>query len=304
MTLATVAMTPANHSDIPVAAPYRLVRARHGTMLVNENDRFLGQAYLHYGECCELELRLLEQLSDLPGMTIEVGANMGIFTVPLALRLAQRGQAMMAFEPQPVIFQQLCANLALNGLTNVQAMPYACGAEESYVTFEVPEYGQMGNFGGVEMKLRGDLPTAQAMSASRNTLGRLCRVPCFRLDSFLPTEPVGMMKIDVEGFELAVLEGASQTIARERPLLLVENDRHEKSVALTAWLLGHGYRLWWHMTPLFNPDNLLGCTDDVYGEVVSLNMLCIPAEKALAASAMVTGLTEVSQPCTHPLMFG
>lgn len=304
MTLATVASTSAEHTDIPVAAPYRLVRARHGTMLVNENDRFLGQAYLHYGECCELELRLLEQLSDMPGMTVEVGANMGIFTVPLALRMAQRGQAMMAFEPQPVIYQQLCANLALNGLTNVQAMPYACGAEESYVTFEVPEYGRTGNFGGVEMKLRGDQPTGRATDASTRASGRLCRVPCFRLDSFLPAESVGMMKIDVEGFELAVLEGAAQTIARERPLLLVENDRRERSVALTAWLLGHGYRLWWHVTPLFNPDNLRGYVDDVYGGVVSLNMLCIPAEKALAASAMVAGLTKVTQPCIHPLMFG
>ncbi len=304
MTLASVATTPANHSVITVAAPYRLVPARHGTMLVNENDRFMGQAYLRYGECCEIELRLLEQLADLPGMAVEIGANMGIFTVPLALRLAQRGRQIMAFEPQPVVFQQLCANLVLNGLTNVQAMPYACGAEESYVTFAVPEYRQAGNFGGVEMTMRGDLAVPQASETQSEAAGRLCRVPCFRLDSFLSAEPVGMMKVDVEGFELPVLEGAARTIERDRPLLLVENDRRENSLALTGWLLEHGYRLWWHPTPLFNPDNLRGYTEDIYGGVVSLNMLCIPAEKAVAATAMVAGLCEVTQPCTHPLMFG
>ena len=40
-----------------------------------------------------------------------------------------KNRSMMAFEPQPVIFQQLCANLALNGLMNVTALPYACGSE-------------------------------------------------------------------------------------------------------------------------------------------------------------------------------
>jgi FkbM family methyltransferase len=51
---------------------------------------------------------------------------MGIHTVPLAQALQEQGRRLVAFEPQPVIFQQLCANLALNGLMNVTAWPFAC----------------------------------------------------------------------------------------------------------------------------------------------------------------------------------
>ena len=109
------APVPSPPIRLDVAPPYRLVQSRHGWMLVNPNDAYLGQAILQYGECCEIEVAFLLQLLSLrPGLVMEVGTNIGTHTVPIAKALARQNRRLLAFEPQPVIFQNMCANLALN----------------------------------------------------------------------------------------------------------------------------------------------------------------------------------------------
>jgi hypothetical protein len=92
--------------------------------------------------------------------------------------------------------------------------------------------------------------------------------------------------------ESAVIAGAGNLISRYRPLLYVENDRIEKSPALIAQLMGLGYRLFWHLPPLFNPNNWRGESADMWGGIVSVNMLCIPRER----EAQLTGFREITSP--------
>jgi len=267
-----------------IAAPYRLVPARHGTMLVNCNDIFMGQSYLRYGECCEHEVEVLLSLLRFPGMVIDVGANMGVHTVPVATELARQGRTMLAFEPQPVIFQQLCANLALNGLMNVLALPYACGSEPGVVSFTAPDYRHLGNFGSVSMSAQGGISA-------------VVTAPCHTLDEIVQEAPVALIKIDVEGFELEVLKGAKNVIARSRPAMYVENDRVEKSAPLIQWLLDRGYRLYWHSAALYNSDNFLGNKENVYDTTASFNMLCLHRDRHIT----VEGSQEILDTSFHPL---
>lgn len=271
-------------NPFPIADPYELTPCRHGLMLVNRNDIYMGQALLKYGECCELELQFLLGLLRKPGLAVEAGANMGIHTVPLAKALASQGRTLYAFEPQPVIFQQLCANLALNGLTNVSAFPMACGNRNGAVLFEVPNYLSKGNFGGIEM---GGTVRSEARHQT---------VPCVRLDDFLPIEEVGFLKIDVEGFELEVLKGAEKILERSQPILYLENDRIERSPQLIQWLFDHQYRLWWHLTPLFNAANFRGVAENDFANLGSCNMLCLPR----SMNAEVVGEKEITDPNHHP----
>jgi FkbM family methyltransferase len=270
-----------------VADPYELTETRHGVMLVNRNDVYMGQALLVYGECCELESRFLLSLLPNPGLVVEVGANMGIHTVPMGRFLASQGRTMLAFEPQPVIFQQLCANLALSGLTNVRALPFACGRENGAVTFNLPDYHGLGNFGATSMS---------EGTASAGATGRSEIVQCVRLDNLVTDGDVGLIKIDVEGFEQRVLEGCEGILARCHPLLYVENDRLEQSPSLIQWLFDHDYRLWWHMPPLFNPDNFRGVRENHYGRVISLNMLGV--HKSID---MPSGMVEILDVHDDPL---
>jgi len=280
---AKLAASSAAKSTVEALAPGRLVNTRHGPMLANQNDVYMGQALLRYGEYGELESQLLMQLVNRPGLVIEAGANIGTHTIPLARRAGGFGSELIAFEPQPVIFQNLCANVALNGLLNVRAWPWACGAEVGKLFFPPPDYLNTGNFGAVSL---------QASFAEG-----LIEVPCVRLDDVIAERPVSLIKIDIEGFELQALQGAVRTLEKSRPTLYVENDRVAQSPALIDWLWSQGYRLWWHIPRLYNPANHFGNEENIYGNVASFNMLALPKESKVG----VQGLNEITDQYYHPL---
>jgi FkbM family methyltransferase len=250
----------------PPAPPHtKTYQTRHGPMLALAGDRYITRSLEVYGEYGAAEWALLAQLVK-PGMTVvEVGANIGTHSVPLA-RSCFPGPLYL-FEPQQRVFQLLCANLALNDIRNAIAYPEAGGDEAGFVVVPPIDYGAAYNFGGVAV-LPNDPET------------RGLRVRATPLDS-LDLAACHLIKIDVEGFEVQVLRGAAQTIAKHRPLLYVENDRADQQQTVISLIAGMDYDLYWHTPPLFTPDNFNGCAENVFGPVVSVNMLCLP--KALNA---------------------
>jgi FkbM family methyltransferase len=250
---------------IDLTPPYRLVFGKHGPCLVNMQDMYVGSAIGNYGEYGEIEFEFMQKLLRPGYDAVEVGANMGSHTVPLARAMTAIGRRLLAIEPQPVVFQNMCANVALNRLLNVQAENCACADVPGSLSFELLDYTATGNFGGVSMTDAAAItPGAQ-------------RVRSVPLDDLLDGSwNVGFLKIDVEGFEQQVLQGARGTIARCQPYIYVENDRIEKSKDLIEWLRTAGYKLWFHMPPLFNPDNFAQNGQNLYGNIVSINMLAVP----------------------------
>jgi hypothetical protein len=104
-----------------------------------------------------------------------------------------------------------------------------------------------------------------------------------------------MIKVDVEGMELQVLQGAVATIGRCRPILYVENDRIEKSQPLIEYIMSLGYTLYWHMPPLYHPSNYFENTDNVFGRIVSSNMLCVHS----SFKSSIAGLKQVERADEH-----
>ncbi len=268
---------------LQAAEPYVLVDTRHGTMLANRFDVFIGQALIEYGEYCELETQFLQRWIDRPGTIVEVGANIGSQTVALAKAAKAAGADVLAFEPQPFVFQNLCANLALNALDNVTAWPFACAAQAGMVWFGHQDYRRPGNFGCVSVQ-------ADVMTEG-------IQVPCVRLDDWMVGRNVRLIKVDVEGYELQVLQGAAETLAHHRPMLYVENDRVARSPSLIDYLWRQGYRLWWHVSPLFNPQNFRANADNRYAHVCSFNMVGVPQELDLTPE----GCEEIMDATAHPL---
>ena len=267
-----------------IPAPYRIVGGLHGTFLVNENDYYIGRAMQLYGEYSEYEWQVLSAFAGSGRDAIEVGANIGTHTVPLARLLGSRGRRLVAVDAQRAVFQLLCANLALNGLLNVQAENVACSDVSGWVTFDEPDYASLGNFGAVEMKASGG---AQ-------------RVRAIPLDELVPASmDIGLVKLDVEGFEQRVLEGARSTIKRCRPVIYLENDRPQNSRSLIEMLWSMNYEMWWHRPWLYRPDNFRGNAENIYGEVVSLNMLAAPKEMRLNVDGAAEEVTDSS---SHPLL--
>lgn len=236
----------------------RLKRCRHGPMLYNATDPHIGRSLDLYGEYSELESALFTLVLK-PGMVaIDVGANIGCFTVIMARKVGPDG-LIVAIEAQQTIFQTLCANVALNALANVQTIHAAAGAEAGSIIVPQINYFDAGYFGDVEL---GGYDEGEP-------------VPVTVIDALL-LEACHLIKIDVEGMEGAVIEGAKETIARFRPVLYLENDRKDKSKALVEQIMAADYRLFLHRPPLFNPDNFFGNTENVFGGMGSFNMICIP----------------------------
>jgi FkbM family methyltransferase len=235
----------------------RVKECRTGPLLYNVNDIYIGRSLEVYGEWSKGEMDLFQQILR-PGMAaVEIGANIGTHTVFLAQTVFPGGW-VLAFEPQRIVFQMLCANLALNNITNVDARQAAVGAEPGTILVPTLNFAQQNNFGGLGL--------------GSHTVGE--PVPVVTLDS-LNLARCDFVKIDVEGMEKATLDGAVATLARCRPVLYVENDRADKATELVRTIDALGYNMYWHITPLFAPDNYAGNPENIFAKIVSANMICV-----------------------------
>ena len=238
-------------------------------MLFNPHDAYIGRSLQLYGEYSEGEVNLFRHVLGEGDVAVDAGANIGAHTVAMARLVGPAGR-IFAFEPQRVLFQALCGNAALNSLTNVDARHAALGAEPGVTRLPCVDYAQPGNFGSVSL--------AGEIAGSEQTL-------VATIDSLHLTR-CRFMKIDVEGMESAVLRGAIATIERCRPILYIEDDRPTQSAALHALLRSLRYAAWRHRPPYFNPHNFAGQADNVFHNIVSDNLLCVPLEMPFAVEGL------------------
>lgn len=191
----------------------------------------------------EAELLGLRQLVRPGAVCVDVGAAAGIYTAVLA-HLAGPGGQVHSVEPLPYAHRRF--GRVLRAAPNVQRHPVAFGAAPTTAALHVPmgrrglvtgrSYLAVGARGpGSNAEFRGHVATTVQVE----TLDRLCRrVPVDRLD---------FVKIDVEGAELQVLQGAAEVIDRFRPTLLVEIEaRHARRYGtdpeqVVGWLRRQGY---------------------------------------------------------------
>ncbi|MBD3563031.1 FkbM family methyltransferase, partial [Planktothrix sp. FACHB-1355] len=165
--------------------------------------------------------------------------------------------------------QNLCANLALNSITNTYCYNVALGDAIGSVKVPVLDYNRANNFGGIELGSHIEGELVQVITVDSLNLP-YCR----------------LIKLDVEGMELQVLQGAVNTINRLKPILYVENDRLEKALSLLSYLHSLGYKMYWHITPLYNPNNYFQNAENIFGDIVSMNILCLHSSSSLTVSGL------------------
>jgi FkbM family methyltransferase len=268
-------------SSVDLPTPnLRLKHCRHGVMLCDTRDEHIGAALDRYGEYAELEAQLFSGLIK-PGMlVVEIGANIGAHSVHLAKLVGENG-GLVAFEPRRVMYQMLCANLALNGIQNTDAQRTAIGAAPGEAVVPRAKYRSSEAFANESSGTEDDEI-----------------VDVIAIDN-LALPACHMIKIGAAGSEKQVLDGANSTIARFRPYIYVANEIPAQHADLVATLLDLGYRMWWHMPWLFNPGNLAGDAANIFPDAVSVNMICLPRE---SAPDQIMGAVEIKSPDeAHPL---
>ena len=258
----------------------RLIKARNGFLLYNKNDMYIGKSIEKYGEFSQLEAKVFEQICKDKDVVIEVGANIGTHTINLS-KLVGEG-FVIAFEPQRLVFQTLCANLAINSISNVYAFQEAVSNENGTIMIPECDFTKTNNFGGINIE-----------NAKKGTL-----VNKIKLDNFMNRiSSLKLLKIDVEGMEIGVIKGAVELIKKFRPIIYVENDRQEHSKNLIELLWSLDYKLYWHLPKLYNTDNYFKDKENIFQNLVSVNMFCVHKD----TNVEVSDKLEILDSSFHPM---
>jgi len=210
-------------------APLRLVPARTVVRVrggINRGLRWVVGSSVHgcwlghYEQDKQDAIQLLLR----PGMRVfDVGANAGFYTLAAARRIGSAGH-VWAFEPYAENARNLLRHVELNALDNVTVVQAAVAARAEITGFLIAKNNSMGSIGGQSIYL----------------------VPTLSIDEFCRQQGVDaphLMKIDVEGAELQVLEGARAILAQHRTVVLLSLHGQELEDGCIAFLEGMQYRI-------------------------------------------------------------
>ena len=232
-------------------AGLKLQKCRHGWMLCD--GPIIGKCLELYGEYSEGEVATMRRYVKPGDTVIDVGANIGSLTLPMAGLVGAQGR-VYAFESQARNFNLLCAHLALNGIEQVRPL-------NAFVS---------------------DVANPKTSSEAWGSyVSDKWSTPVMKLDD-LGLESCALIKIDVDGGELGVLKSAARLIEKARPVLYLENDVKSESRALLQYAFDLNYDLYWDPQPVFVEDNFLGNREYLWKTFyVSKMVLALPGEKHL-----------------------
>jgi len=226
--------TPPDPAKLPVR-----IREADGLLWVDRG----GKAGDNLGpDAHEQELwPILDRLLPEGGVFLDVGAHVGHWS----LRLASKASKVIAVEANPVTASTLRRNIALNDVPNVKVVEMAAWDESTMLTLDDP-YNQIA--GGSTRTVPGEDGTVEAGRLDENVAIRVCLEQDWgRLD---------LVKIDVEGADIHVLDGMARLVAKFKPTLFIEchdiygyYQRADLEAAIErlgyTWETAHSYATTW-----------------------------------------------------------
>lgn len=156
------------------------------------------------GTSVPVEQALLVKYAQPGSVVYELGANAGFYAIIAARSVGAAGR-VYAFEPTPTLAGRIRENASINGFAHVEVVEAAVSNIDGEIRF------------GVE----GPLSVSNSIHAEASS--DFISVESIRLDTFCANRPPPcLILIDIEGAEIDALRGALQTIARHRPVIMVE----------------------------------------------------------------------------------
>lgn len=213
---------------------------KNGPWLILNNDNIIGPGIInndlmqHEMQIYSNVLTIAKKYKSRYNHVIDGGSNQGTFSIPLAK--AHPDLEFYGFEVQRQIFYATCGSISLNGLSNVYnnlcALSNKCGT----ISFQVPDYNIIGNFGAFEIQQ----PFQNSDIGWWANSSKTDTVPCVTIDS-LGLQPC-FIKFDVEGMEYLAIQGANSTIDMYRPIIWAESHKSDQHL-LFSYFTKKGYRV-------------------------------------------------------------
>lgn len=195
-----------------------------------ENDNVIGDSLNRYGEYTQIEVDLLLSILNDTCVVWDIGANIGYHTVAFA----STAKHVYAFEPNRKNFDLLLKNT--KDCANVTVVNAAVANKNCFVLIGDFDPAIPDNYGNIKVN-----------EGSQVSI-------CIKLDSFAIDKP-DFIKIDVEGFEYAVLDGCREIIEKTKPVLYYEAHETPDLPAIYTMLDQLGYYMYWTLIPNYNHDN-------------------------------------------------
>jgi FkbM family methyltransferase len=213
------------HMIHTIAQPY----PDDGALYIHTNDghrffldareTFISLHVMEHGEWEKPVRDVMRRILKSGGVFVDIGANIGLHTVFAAMLVGASG-TVYAVEPHPRTFGFLCRNIDINGMQGyVQAKCLAVSdAPAQSIEFEYfPQHPAMSGFSLPQFRLDAHHGTPEKIMVQTTTIDTL----------LAPTYHADLIKIDVEGFERIVLQGASQTIAHNQDACFIIEFDHK-----------------------------------------------------------------------------
>lgn len=224
----------------------KIARFSDYEILVLDNNDYISRAVLAgndwAAETCRITGVFINNI-DKP-LILDIGANLGTYAIKLGKSLQSTGGDVVAFEPQKVIYYHLCASVVLNRLDNVHPMNLALGELDGIVDVPTSYDGVNCNYGAVSLDQKINEERGWNIASDNSNFSK---VTVSRLDKIYLPRKIDFIKMDVEGFEARVLNGAVDTLEESGwpPMILeVWNDTKflSRKMELLDRIDGLGYQ--------------------------------------------------------------
>lgn len=215
-----------------------IIRAKHGDFLSFYERAGISGVLTAHGVWDELTITLAKALIDRTAIKptiIDVGANMGTFAIPISRHIEKLDGVVYAFEPQRIIYYQICGNIFLNRIENIFCHNIALSNNDHITEVRPLNYVESWNIGGYSLSENSESPQPLREEAERITFKKM--------DDIYLASPPTLIKIDVEGMELEVLEGGLNLIRNSNfpPILFEYNEGDRNGPIVLELLMGLGY---------------------------------------------------------------
>lgn len=214
---------------------FEIISTFYGNFLINEFD-YIGN-HIKKNESWEPHLyEFYSQILTKDDICVDAGANLGYHSIQFG-KLSKR---VYAFEPQPMIYNQFCANILFNDLDNV-VVPHRLGLGDKETkaqmwNIENENFGDVYNWGGRGIEHKDAAYTSDEIREED-------QIQVTLLD-FIQISHCELFKMDIQGFEYYALQGSQILLTKNKPVILLENNpgRSELDRKVLKMLSDLGYQ--------------------------------------------------------------
>ena len=232
----------------------------YGNMFFPKNDVVAGKSLPLYGEWSEGENIVMSQFLNKGDSVVDIGANIGTTSIALSRFVGETGK-VFSFEPQQIMAQCLSANVLINNLRNIEVYTLAVSSKSGWVYLDSDELSAKGRYGSVGISDNGH------------------QVKAINLNEF-EIKDCAFIKIDVEGHEWEVIQGADFFLKLHRPVVYFEAKKElANTKEVIKWFMNNGWDCYWHFAFWFRENNWKKQQKNIFGGTGDMNIIAVPRTK-------------------------